>query len=571
MKKPALNSLSISADNPKALFSLKVYRGEGMALLAMNFKEETPSIDFVGFAIEYKEPKGTKFFTVKNRIAFPDLQGGTQKSQLSSLLSPFQKFRWVHFPRNAEIDGEFTYRVTPVFMNSKRELSYGEAQTVALALKRETYPTQLNVTFTRGFVLSQAFATRYKPQGGIPALIPAKAQFGLDFKPSHPKAEEAYKWMGFEARSEIFSALEKAVNDPSAQVKIIAYELNLPEMVDILEDLGNKLHIIIDNSDDHGKDDFPETISAERLIKSGAQVKRQHMNQLQHNKMIIVKSYSFCTAICGSTNFSWRGMYVQANNALAFYGSNAIKPFLEAFEKYWENDSVTSFGITSSAKWVNIPLNNIQAKITFSPHHSSNLRLEEIAKDISTAQSSIFYSLAFLYQTPGEMRNAIQRKMTDNEIFMYGISDKEVGGLDLQKPDGNISPVYPSYLTKNLPEPFISEASGGSGNRMHHKFVVLDFNKPTARVYLGSYNFSVTADEKNGENLVLIEDQMVATSYMIEALRLFDHYHFRVAANEAKEQHKPLRLELPPKEDKDTWWYPYYNDTRKIQDRKLFS
>ncbi|MDR6100250.1 hypothetical protein QE369_000428 [Agrobacterium larrymoorei] len=29
---------------------------------------------------------------------------------------------------------------------------------------------------------------------------------------------------------------------------------------------------------------------------------------------------------------------------------------------------------------------------------------------------------------------------------------------------------------------------------MHRKFVVLDFNKPTARLYLGSYNFSEPTD-----------------------------------------------------------------------------
>jgi hypothetical protein len=38
--------------NPAALFSLKIHRGEGMALLAMNWKIGTPSKDFVGFAIE---------------------------------------------------------------------------------------------------------------------------------------------------------------------------------------------------------------------------------------------------------------------------------------------------------------------------------------------------------------------------------------------------------------------------------------------------------------------------------------------------------------------------------------
>ena len=60
---------------------------------------------------------------------------------------------------------------------------------------------------------------------------------------------------------------------------------------------------------------------------------------------------------------------------------------------------------------------------------------------------------------------------------------------------------------------------------MHHKFVVIDFDNPTARVYFGSYNFSEAADTSNGENLLLIRDRRIAISYMVEALRIFDHYH----------------------------------------------
>jgi hypothetical protein len=45
----------------------------------------------------------------------------------------------------------------------------------------------------------------------------------------------------------------------------------------------------------------------------------------------------------------------------------------------------------------------------------------------------LFYSLAFLHQTPGPIREAI-KKVTQDKIFVYGVSDKKVGGIDLQKP-----------------------------------------------------------------------------------------------------------------------------------------
>ena len=99
---------------------------------------------------------------------------------------------------------------------------------------------------------------------------------------------------------------------------------------------------------------------------------------------------------------------------------------------------------------------------------------------------------------------------------------------------------------------------------MHHKFLVIDFDKPTARVYTGSFNFSLAADTKNGENLLCIRDRRVATSFMIEAVRIFDHYHFRVASAEAKEKGKKLQLAKPR-------WQEHYTNERKKLDRELFA
>jgi len=459
-------------------------------------------------------------------------------------------------------------------MNSANELNYGEPQTVAIQLKRETFSNELNVSYTRGFVSSQAFVDRYQKQGGIQALLPSKADEGLIYKPTHPKEKEALPWMGFEARGAILELLDKAIGDESSIVRVVAYELNVPDIVDRLEKLGNRLKIIIDDSVDHGLPGSAESQAEKRLsLSTQGQVKRQHMGQLQHNKTIVVKGAKINAAICGSTNFAWRGLYVQANNALVVYGEKTIQPFLDAFENYWNYNSAKDFGKTRSATWNDLSLTGIDAKITFSPHGPDNAMLDEIAKDLENGTTSnIFYSLAFLYQTSGSIRETIEKLTKEDKYFIYGISDRKVGGIILQKPSGNRAPVYPSALSKNLPEPFKSEPTGGGGIRMHHKFVVVDFNKPTARVYLGSYNFSPTADTSNGENLLLIRDRKIATSYMIEALRIFDHYHFRVTEKEAKQTKMIIALSRPPREDgEEPWWAEYYSDIRKIRDRELFS
>lgn len=374
------DAFQVTGKNKNALFTLTVHRGDGMALLAMNWKDGEPPNDFVGFAIEYKEPGGTKFFALKNRLSFPESDGSTNPNKRSTRLSPIQKFRWVHFPRNAELSGNFVYRVTPVFMNDEGELSYGEFQDAKIELRRETYPGKLNVTFTRGFVSSQAFVDFYESAGPIKTLLPPKADLGLTFTHTHPKAKEALAWMGFEARSAILELLDEAIADVDAQVRVVAYDLSEREFVERLEQLGDRLQIIIDDSADHKKAHSGESQAAKRLAASAG---KKHV---------------------------------------------------------------------------------------------------------------------------------------------------------------------------------------------HHKFVVIDFNTDDARVYLGSYNFSVAADTKNGENILLIRDRRIATSYAIEALRIFDHYHFRIAQQKAKKARKSLALRRPPKkEGEEAWWAEDYNDPRKARDRELFA
>src|SRR5581483_11799853 len=84
-----------------------------------------------------------------------------------------------------------------------------------------------------------------------------------------------------------------------------------------------------------------------------------------------------------------------------------------------------------------------------------------------------------------------------------------------------------NYLAAKAPEPFKSEWSGGKGINIHHKFVVTDFNLEPAKVFTGSSTLSHSGEVGNGDNLIQIEDRKIATAYAIEAVRVFDHLHFR--------------------------------------------
>ena len=79
------SEFQVSGQNTAAPFTLKLHRGDGMALVAMNWKKGKPPINFVGFAIEYKEPGGDRFYALKNRLSFPGASGEVDANSLSTL------------------------------------------------------------------------------------------------------------------------------------------------------------------------------------------------------------------------------------------------------------------------------------------------------------------------------------------------------------------------------------------------------------------------------------------------------------------------------------------------------
>jgi len=376
-----MDDFKITGQAPDALFTLTVHRGEGMCLLAMNWKNDArPPDDFVGFMIEYREPNSDRFWTLNNRLSFTDASKITDKTQLSTRVSPIQKFRWVHFPSDASLVGDYTYRVTPVFMSPSGELSYGVAQSADIALMRETYPSEFDVGFTRGFISSQAFVARYgSSEADVDTLIPPKAtqgDVGLTFTSTNPKAAEAYDWMGFEARRAILAVLDAAIADPTAQVRLVAYDFNLAEIYDRVCQLQGRIKVIIDDSGTHGGTNSAESTAVQLLIgKLGAaNVKREKCGGLQHNKFIVVDGDAAQLAVCGSTNFSWRAFYVQANNAVTVTGKAAIAPFAAAFDQYWSAQpdapadakfDMGSFEGAGLGGWTRLPLPSLDAQLTF--------------------------------------------------------------------------------------------------------------------------------------------------------------------------------------------------------------
>ncbi len=513
-------------------FQVKLWRGERMCLIGTNVDQPEP--DFVGLAIEVKQPGDDDFKALNNRLNFayerPVEHAVNGFKQFPSTEAPFQKFRWIHFPWQPKA-GTYRYRVTKKHMPSDGNLVSGTQIELDIPLDPVTYDNFLDVGFTRNFASSQAYAETFHND---PKIMPKSAAGGLEFA---KEPGDVYSWLGFEAYDLIFGFLDQAVADPALELDVLAYDLNEPDIVARLERLGPRLRAIIDDSADHAKPTSAESKAAARLAATAGanRVRRTHFQSLQHHKVFIAKRNGApFKVLFGSTNFSFRGIYIQANNVLIAMAPAAAALFEQMFEQAF-TDPAGFKNVPIAAQW---QLVNVEGKppvhLCFSPHRDVELSLNPVGAAIDQATSSVLYSIAFLNQIKtGPTRETLDRLM-QRSVFSYGVVNEETG-LEVRKPDGSVGLVDFAYLAKTAPEPFKSEWSGGAGINIHHKFVVTDFSLPTAKLFSGSSNLSPAGEQGNGDNLVMIEAPKVATSYAIEALRVFDHLHFRTAMKAALE------------------------------------
>jgi hypothetical protein len=524
--------------------TFKAYAGDGAVLLAFDVDEPLRK-DLAGFAIEYTDPSG-KTTPVFNRINFHDpvtaetTNKDRRQMATDTKHAPIQKFHWVHFPADVK-PGDFTYRVSAMRYRPRTddevEPVATEEQSVVLMPKQ---PEKFQLGFTRGYLSSQAYLDRF----GGEDFMPDPLTLGSDTKDFQDK----WHWLGFHGRRLVFDFLEEALADPGVDLDVFAFDLDEPDVVRALEQFGSRLRLFLDDSKSHvlkkppQKEPPLEPEVFDRLQKSKAQVKRGHFGKLAHSKVFIQKRDGAAVKVlAGSANFSVRGLYAQSNNVFVFDDPQAAGLYEQAFQKAWDDPR----GFTSSpiaAEWLPIESDALPAcAVSFAPHTEAGVSLDRVAQAIRDARSSVLFAIMEIGRSAGPVMAEIRKLPDRDDLYAFGTTQKLDGDLKVTAPADPNSPFIPfSYLQAKVPHPFRKEIAGGSGQIIHHKFVVCDFNGDDPKVYAGSSNLA-TAEDSNGDNLVEFADRDVATKYAVEAIRLIDHYRFRSVQKKATTD-SPLRL-----------------------------
>ena len=565
-----------------------VYPGDNKILIAMSLDDAVVNDadkNLAGFAIWRKYDSKPEAI-LQNRIGFDSGVNAATTAETrewtDSDKAPFQKFRWIDVPTDG-FDEPITYRVQALFFSGQGFATRPGPEVTVRATPVKQLFSKFRPAFTRGYIASQAYADKFQNRD----IRPAGAKMpDFDTKPF----EAQYAWLGADARVQLFDFIADCEKDDSAKVDVFAYDLDEPDIIAAICRIGKegRLRAILDDADLHSKPDkktgtMPVEVDAAKMIIAAAgkdNVRQGHFARYQHNKVFIKRDANGEAerVIFGSMNFSVRGIYVQANNVVVVDDPTVAGMFAKAFDDAFTNDVKAppfkkdpisqGYMVCSEAATAALP----EFSLGLSPHKDFSVSLGPMSDRIRKATSSVFF--AVMEPTgQGPVLGSLRTIAAQPTVFSYGTVETD-RGLAVQSPDGEMG-IMTSFaaLTKNVPEPFKKEFSGGPGMHIHDKFVVVDFNGANPTVFTGSSNLAAGGEQANGDSLAMIEDAAVANMFAIEAVALFDHYHFRKVMQTVTVKEPPLTLWCPGKPNApNPWWKAYYDPKRiQMRDRYLFS
>jgi len=604
----------------KGPLSVRAYRGDAKTLLAFNLTKAA-SRNLAGFTIQ-TTPKGKSPFYIFNSLQFERPADHAQvaaEPARSSINAPIHKFRWLHVPGTAHqgtnpVFGSYRYTVTPRYFDDKQSLKPLDP-TLSVSVTIEVAPFEkkkLAIGFTRGYTQSQAFVNHFgidapiKP-GSEKLLFDTSTGAGVNAQGEHFTFEQEYGWLGFTARQRIFDILNEVLDNASLSLRVFAYDLNEPDVMDILLKLAKRgaVRIILDDASLHhgvkkgknGQSKTPPEDQFEKLFVAAAKKKaailRGKFGRYSHDKIFIVSDKNGPKKVLtGSTNLSVTGLYVNANHILVFDDAKVASAYAQVFDEAWTDGvSAAKFKKTVfAAKVFSFSSSTVPAfDVTFSPHDETMATsvldglVARVGKEGKKAKGgSVLFAVMAIGKGSGPVYPALRALHSNADIFSYGISDSP-GGIFLYRPGakrGVLATGKPGPTT--LPAPF-KQVPSVSGHEIHHKFVVCGFNGADPVVYCGSSNLALGGEESNGDNLLAIHDGDVATVFAIEALSLVDHYDFldRVATKAGTKGARKATPTSKPQAAVDAQWFlsttdkwveKYFdpNDLRSV-DRMLFA
>lgn len=237
----------------------------------------------------------------------------------------------------------------------------------------------------------------------------------------------------------------------------------------------------------------------DRLTGAGIPVVSDTGRGLMHNKFAIIDGRIVWT---GSYNLTENGVPKHNNNAIELESEELARIYEAEFDEMYTGRIFGNRRESGALPFLTqrhyVKIGETDINVYFSPEDNVE---RIILKRLKKAKRSVhFMAFSFTSDPLGEELIALHKK----GVRIFGVMERH--GANSRE----------SEFVKMRVEG-LAVRLDTNRNQMHHKVIVID----ERLVMTGSYNFSKSANRKNDENLITIDDPDIARQYLREFKRIY--------------------------------------------------
>ncbi len=287
------------------------------------------------------------------------------------------------------------------------------------------------------------------------------------------------------------------IDSAQTSIDVAAFEIDLTDISNAViraHKRGVEIRWITDDEFGTETDKKPGHGQLAAMEKVGIEIIDDQRGGLMHNKFWVFDGEIVWT---GSINATINGMFEQDNNAIVIKSPELASIYTQQFDEMWAGE----FGARapSVVEEQSLVINGTRISVFFSPEDKP---VQYIVPLLENARRNIRF-MAFAYTQP-DMGNAmlsqIEAGLTVEGVFEAVGSDSEHSEMmKLHCGSGNMR-------------------RDGNPGFLHHKVIVID----NRIVITGSFNFSDSANTRNNENVIIIDNAEIAKQYLNEFQRVWE-------------------------------------------------
>jgi phosphatidylserine/phosphatidylglycerophosphate/cardiolipin synthase-like enzyme len=305
----------------------------------------------------------------------------------------------------------------------------------------------------------------------------------------YPDVPEKRTLQDFEKR------LVADIDAATSSVDAATFEYNLDSLRDALiraKKRGIKVRLALD--EEHLEEKEEMAAWAHEVEGAKIPISWEQSTNFLHSKFVIIDDKIAWT---GSWNFTNNDTYRNNNNILRLSDSALVENYRAEFAQMFAG----RFGPKKkpSTPTPQVTLGSTKVENYFSPEDGV---LSHLLPHLEGAKKSIYF-LAFSFTEDKIGALMVEKKKAG--LTVQGVFEK-------RNAEGTGSEL--GYLRENG----IEVLDDGNCYTMHHKVIIID----ERTVITGSYNFTARAEQKNDENVIILNDKEAARLFLDEYRRVYE-------------------------------------------------